>query len=114
MDIFDRIKNEVICTSDSWTNTVDIIDRLNHPINEIKKHHVYIYRADALAELDIEAESPQEARKLAKEMLNNKPYSDINESDFKDPDTEFIFMTFDEHKIDLKSVGTTKGTIKMP
>ncbi len=96
--IYDAIVENIITTCDDHDDAELICDLLNknHSENLIKKHHVHIYRIDAFAELDVEAGTPEEARELAKMMLNNKPYSDIDESDFKDPDTEFIFMTFDK------------------
>lgn len=49
----------------------------------MKKHHVHIYLVTGLVELDIEADSEEDARDVAEGMLYNEPYSDINESDFK-------------------------------
>jgi len=64
----------------------------------MEKYHVHIYRTDALAEVEVEAENELEARQIAHDMLINKPYSDVNETDFKKPDTEFIIMAFEEDK----------------
>lgn len=60
----------------------------------MKKHHVHIYLVTGLVELDIEADSEEDARDVAEGMLYNEPYSDINESDFKNRDTDYIIMTF--------------------
>jgi hypothetical protein len=62
----------------------------------MKEHEVVIYRTDAMLKVKVEAETAEEARGIAKEMLEigDGVYSDFHEADFEKSDRGFLYVTF--------------------